>query len=199
MIIYIAGPMRGYPRYNFDAFDAAQADLVKRGYEVISPAQMDRDVGFDPDCKEVSQTFLDEAMCRDIEAIKKADGVALLPGWERSTGAQAEMWLARWRHIPVFLYPAMIRLEDEDVLAEAFRLTSGDRQNAYGPPDQDFQRTATMWSTILGVPVKAKHVALCMIALKISRATWHDKRDNAVDIAGYARCLQICIEAEGKK
>ena len=47
--VYIAGPMRGYPRFNFDAFDAAQSHLESLGYRVISPAALDREVGFNPD------------------------------------------------------------------------------------------------------------------------------------------------------
>lgn len=76
----------------------------------------------------------------------------------------------------------------KDVLEEALEITSDDRRNAYGPVDQDFIRIAAMWSAVMGIPVTAKQVALCMICLKISRATWSDKRDNWVDIAGYARC-----------
>jgi hypothetical protein len=193
---YIAGPMRGFPRYNFDAFDAASLDLRGRGFNVISPADMDRQIGFDPDSKEpLTKEFLDGAMQRDIDAIMRADGIVLLPGWERSTGAQAEAALARWKHIPVLLYPSMKPIGSEDVLEEALRITSGERQSSYGPPEQDFQKTAAMWSTILGTQVKATDVALCMIALKISRATWAKKRDNWVDIAGYARCGFQCEQA----
>lgn len=80
----------------------------------------------------------------------------------------------------------------EDILTEALRLTSGDRQAQYGPPDQDFQRTAQMWSALKGVPFTAKEVAMFMICLKLSRQTHQDKRDNWVDIAGYARCGSLC-------
>jgi nucleoside 2-deoxyribosyltransferase len=82
--------------------------------------------------------------------------------------------------------------EPETILDEAKRITAGDRQNDYGPPDQDFARTAAMWSQLLGVDVEARHVALCMIALKMSRETHQRKRDNWVDIAGYAKCGSVC-------
>lgn len=88
---------------------------------------------------------------------------------------------------------------EEDVLEEALRLTSGDRQNSYGPPDQDFDRTARMWTALKGVDFSSRDVALFMIALKLSRETHQRKRDNAVDIAGYARCLHICNESEKEK
>ena len=83
-----------------------------------------------------------------------------------------------------------------DVLLEAYQITSGDRQSSYGPPDQDFARTAKMWSALKGVEFTAAEVAMFMICLKLSRETHQKKRDNRVDIAGYARCLQICRDAE---
>ena len=48
MTIYIAGKMRGIPYYNFPAFDAARDRLRECGFSVVSPADLDRDVGFDP-------------------------------------------------------------------------------------------------------------------------------------------------------
>ena len=35
--VYLAGPMRGLPRYNFDAFDRAAKYLREDGYAVFSP------------------------------------------------------------------------------------------------------------------------------------------------------------------
>ena len=87
-------------------------------------------------------------------------------------------------------------LVNEDVLEEALRITKGDRQNQYGPPDQDFQRTAAMWSALKGVQFTAQDVAAFMIALKLSRQTHQNKRDNWVDIAGYARCGSLCRKGE---
>ena len=83
---------------------------------------------------------------------------------------------------------------EEDILEEASRITSGDRQNQYGPADQDFKRTAQMWSAIKGVEFTPKEVAMFLICLKLSRETHQKKRDNWVDIAGYAKCGSICEE-----
>ena len=46
------------------------------------------------------------------------------------------------------LTPPAADTDTEDVLEEALRITSGDRNASYGPPDQDFQRTAAMWSAM---------------------------------------------------
>jgi len=208
--VYIAGPMRGYPRFNFDAFDAAQSHLESLGYRVISPAALDREVGFNPDDEDALSTFDNEAAFeRDVAAIRECAVVALLPGHGKSIGATAERCIGRWLRKGVVEYaggPTPFAVchhgesqtqPDEDVLDEAKRLTSGERNNSYGPPNQDFAKTATMWRVILGVDVEPKDVALCMIALKLSRATWAAKRDNWVDIAGYARCGFQC-ESEGE-
>ena len=103
--IYIAGPMRGYPQYNFPAFDAAEVALREQGWNVLNPAQMDRDIGFDPN-DVVTPEFVIQAILRDTEAIiQQADAVALLPEWWLSKGAQAEAMLAQWKGIPVYTMP----------------------------------------------------------------------------------------------
>ncbi len=90
----------------------------------------------------------------------------------------------------------------ETVCEEANRLTQGERGNAYGPPEQDFRRTAALMTTLFGTRLKdgqqffAEDVARFMICLKLSRSTWSDKRDNAVDIAGYAACMHRCETGE---
>lgn len=65
------------------------------------------------------------------------------------------------------------------------------RGEDYGHPREDFSRTAIMWSAILGVPVTAEQIPLCMIALKISREVHKHKADNIDDIMGYAKTLEM--------
>ena len=104
MKIYIAGPMSGFDEFNFPAFDRAAWDLQVLGHTPLNPAQMDRDVGFDPNRDEVTIEFLQAAMRRDVDAIlDHADAILMLPGWKGSTGAKAEYWLARWKHIPIYI------------------------------------------------------------------------------------------------
>ena len=49
LTVYVAGPMRGKKFFNFPAFDDAKEDLESQGFSVISPADLDRAVGFDPE------------------------------------------------------------------------------------------------------------------------------------------------------
>lgn len=83
----------------------------------------------------------------------------------------------------------------ESILEEALRLTTGDRQSDYGHPIHDFTRTGRMWGAILGIPdVSPEKVAMCMVAVKLSRECNKPKRDNRVDACGYLNCQQMVIE-----
>jgi len=78
----------------------------------------------------------------------------------------------------------------QSTLLEAERLVHGDRNASYGHPLDDFTRTAKMWSAILGIEVRPEQIGLCMIAVKLSRECHAPKRDNLVDIAGYAETVE---------
>ena len=88
----------------------------------------------------------------------------------------------------------MRQIAPEGILEEAAKLVHGSRQEDYGDPLQSLERVAMMWSAILGVTVAPEQVPLCMIALKISRECNRPKRDNRVDIAGYAELLQMVTD-----
>jgi hypothetical protein len=308
--VYIAGPMRGRKLYNFPEFDRVGGILKSRGYEVFSPADLDRQHGFDPwelpkdhDWNTVPEGFdLKQAFFRDLGAVAECNFICLLDGWTDSVGARCEYFAARWlglqfivendgmifecgpgwepaslihaSEIPqavareidqgaVDIYfdgkfvgtanalevvdnPAEKTPEEEkrilrqltekarksmvesagdltpeqretmervavywdsnpespeppeSILAEAQRITGGDRQAQYGPPDQDFSRTAGMWTSLFGELLRdgarfeARHVAMAMIVVKLSRLMYGAKRDSVVDIAGYAHCLSLC-------
>ena len=83
----------------------------------------------------------------------------------------------------------------ESVCERANRLVSGVRQWDYDHPKDNMSRIAKMWEVILGVDnISPKNVALCMIAVKISRETHSHNKDNLVDIAGYAQVADLTIE-----
>jgi hypothetical protein len=265
-VLYIAGPMRGVAWFNYPLFDRVAKELRDAGNEVISPADEDRKQdGFSPyanpeyriadACVFPHEMDFGKTVRRCLEAVLRCDEIVLLPGWENSNGAVAELTLAMWlnkrvRHVNIdddnrltfaCYWTSLISLAvqlsehhmpkvermglaeqddedehsekptldleeiafvpgspDEDILAEASRITRGSRQSQYGPPDQDFRRTAGMWSALFisklkdGVTFEPRDVALAMILLKTSRETHQRKRDNWVDIAGYASCGSRC-------
>lgn len=100
--IYVAGPMRGLPEFNFPAFRHATETLRAKGYVVFNPAERDIEAGFDPTGLSGSDEELAEhsfclrsALGADTKWIcEQADAIYLLKGWENSTGAIAERALA---------------------------------------------------------------------------------------------------------
>lgn len=100
--VYLAGPMRGLPDANYPAFDAARDRLTSLGWEVISPADLDRQAGVQPDAEgNISNSLLREAMSRDLPKLCMADAIYLMPGWRQSEGAFAEYNLASVLHVRV--------------------------------------------------------------------------------------------------
>lgn len=113
MIVYLAGPMTGYPRWNFDAFDEATARLRKRGFTVVSPAELDRARGFDPDApvENFTKDDLYKVMKADLNLILHVvDTVVYLPGSEESEGASLEMSVARAIGKPVINFETALQL-----------------------------------------------------------------------------------------
>lgn len=77
----------------------------------------------------------------------------------------------------------------KEILEEALKVVSNDRQTNYGTPEDNFKIIANLWSNYLGITVSSSDVAMLMILLKIARARHKpDYADNYVDIAGYAAC-----------
>ena len=75
----------------------------------------------------------------------------------------------------------------KDVLYEAGRIVSSDRNISYGEPDRNFERIATMWSAYKGIVFEPHDVAVMQALVKMARITVSpNKADHWIDIAGYA-------------
>ncbi len=87
----------------------------------------------------------------------------------------------------------------ESILDEAQRLTSSDRQGAYGHPRLHFTCTAAMVTAYLhrrgllreGAALEPEDWAMLISLDKIARNAGTRKRDNLVDLAGYARTAEM--------
>ena len=87
--------------------------------------------------------------------------------------------------------------EKVGMLQQAHNLIYGDRQQEYGPAKENLQNIADLWSVVLGIPVTADQVALCMIQVKVARLTRSpDHTDSWVDIAGYVGVKQKMIDGD---
>lgn len=102
---YIFGPMRGIESFNFPAFDAAAVNLRALGWGVFSPAERDREDGFNPDSDEAKPLW--HYMRIDLPEVCKADCLIGLPGWQQSTGCNIEVFVALACGIPVLEYETM--------------------------------------------------------------------------------------------
>ncbi len=104
MRIYLAGPMTGIPHFNYPAFHAAAAALRADGHHVFNPAEHDiamfgKDISNAEGCEKqaAAEHGFDRraALKADLAWIcDNAEGIALLQGWEKSSGATAEFALA---------------------------------------------------------------------------------------------------------
>lgn len=107
--IYLAGPMRRIPEFNFPAFFDAARKLRALGHEVCNPAEYDVEVlGFEWQERTGHEDLADlgfdlrQALTYDLEWIcKHATMVVTLPGWSSSKGARAEVAVAGALGIPV--------------------------------------------------------------------------------------------------
>lgn len=81
------------------------------------------------------------------------------------------------------------------ILLEAMEATQGPRAAAYGPPRQNWDRTADIATAITGYQMDASTCCKVAIAMKLARLIETPKhRDSIVDLAGYAWVLS---ELEG--
>lgn len=212
MKIYLSGPMRGKKDFNYPLFHEVATRLREDGHEVFNPAE-----AFNGDTSrpvpdylrlDVGEIIRTRNLTRKVKRLSKRmkiaasgqnyyDCIAVLPGWEKSQGAQLETQVAKALGIPIRL-ASSLDLVNETILQEAQRLVHGDRQNDYGHPYHDFSRTAKLWAAILGVEVTPRQVALCMIQVKVSRECNRPKRDNRVDICGYTETLDMVDQYESQ-
>ena len=91
------------------------------------------------------------------------------------------------------------------VLREAEKIINGERQDMYGSPEDSFQFIADLWNSYIHnncydsetgayLGIEPSDVVQLMILLKIARQANKPKRDNIVDIAGYAGILERFLD-----
>jgi hypothetical protein len=96
--------MRGHPRFNHDAFEAATNLLRTYGFDIVSPAEMDVEEGLNPDDPMSWNGDLHSCMMRDVEAIQDVEAIILLPGWKESRGACFETSVAWYLGKKIYQY-----------------------------------------------------------------------------------------------
>lgn len=89
----------------------------------------------------------------------------------------------------------------EEVLDQARRMVSEDRQETYGDPGRTLARIAALWDAYLGPDMQrtltAVDVAMLMALLKIARAKGNGGHaDNFIDLIGYGALAAELAAAE---
>lgn len=103
LVVYVAGPMQGIPNFNFPRFNAVARAFRQAGHRVFNPAEKDIERhgganisagnanGSLAEAKANHGFSLRQALHDDLDFITlEANAIAMLPGWEKSNGAQAE-------------------------------------------------------------------------------------------------------------
>lgn len=75
------------------------------------------------------------------------------------------------------------------ILRQAEKCIIGDRDEDYGTPEHSFECIGKLWSAYLNLNITPMDVANMMVLFKVARTkTGHGKKDNWIDMAGYAAC-----------
>ena len=109
---YLAGPMRSKPEFNYPAFFAAARALRDAGWSVFNPAAQDiitddQPANFLAMSKKDQEAHAGRPSTarryarRDLDGIlalraEEGDVIVVLPDWEDSLGARAEVAVAQW-------------------------------------------------------------------------------------------------------
>ena len=91
------------------------------------------------------------------------------------------------------------QVPEENILQEAQRIVHGARGAHYGTPLANHQRTADLWAVLFNTTITAEQVCDANILQKVARSMEVDKRDNAVDICGYAHNKELIKKERNEK
>ncbi|WP_276851022.1 DUF4406 domain-containing protein [Enterobacter oligotrophicus] len=90
MKIFISGPMTGHEDFNRKEFNAEADRLTRHGHAVLNPATL-------PDGLS-ERNYIDICMTM----LSCAEGILMLPGWQKSAGATTEYHYAYRVGMPVY-------------------------------------------------------------------------------------------------
>ena len=87
---------------------------------------------------------------------------------------------------------------DKSILSEAEEIVNGSRQSDYGDPVESFERIAKTASMIAGRDLSPNECCAVLMAVKLVRESFAHKRDNLIDLCGYAYIMNEIKESNKK-
>lgn len=96
-------------------------------------------------------------------------------------------------------------IDGAEVLIEAYHLVTGDRQNAYSHPTDDYTKVCKIFEGLTGISLTVDQALMFMVSVKLARlrtnlANGDLHRDSLVDASGYLACLSMHFaEVEKRK
>lgn len=109
--VYIAGPMTGYPEFNFPLFNSVAERLRSEGWTVFNPADKEGETLSERSRKDGDAQLAKadgfnfrDVYTWDVNKVIESDAIYMLPGWENSPGACGEhaVAVAMRRHYPEY-------------------------------------------------------------------------------------------------
>lgn len=87
---------------------------------------------------------------------------------------------------------------NKSILSEAEEIVNGIRHSDYGDPVESFERIANTASMIAGRDLSPNECCAVLMAVKLVRESFAHKRDNLIDLCGYAYIMNEIKESNKK-
>ena len=84
---------------------------------------------------------------------------------------------------------ALAATETVTILSDAFEAVYAGDSDKWGMDTLTLRRTSELLSGVLGMPISAREVALCMIQISVARLVYGHHRPALTDIASWAALL----------
>ena len=94
------------------------------------------------------------------------------------------------KHYVSFIeFKDIVEENKQSILSEAEEIVNGSRHSDYGDTRESFSRVATIASVMTGKELSPDDCCAVMMAVKLVRESFNHKRDNLVDLCGYAELM----------
>lgn len=134
--VYISGKITGLAPAEYEPiFNAAEANLKAKGYEVITPIRIKPDAAAIDPARHSEAEIRQAHLKADIQELLNCHAVYMLPNWEKSEGATLEHRIARGLNIPVYYQVEPQHRDIKEAIEAAmgvpFRAIAADNRNRW--------------------------------------------------------------------